>query len=141
MKRISKTKYYLGIAEAVARRSTCLRRQYGAIVVKNDEIIATGYNGAPRGVANCYDVGRCWREENDIPHGERYETCLAVHAEQNALLSASRRDMIGATLYLAGFENGERISGGLVKPCKICERMIINSGIKQVITEKGEEND
>lgn len=140
MKRISKIEYYLGIAEAVAKRSTCLRRQYGAIIVKNDEIIATGYNGSPRGVANCCDVGRCWREENDIPHGERYEACLAVHAEQNALTSASRRDMIGADLYLAGLENGERISGERVRPCKICERMIANSGIGMVVTglEEGE---
>ena len=135
MNRISKTEYYLGIAEAVAKRSTCLRRQYGAIIVKNDEIISTGYNGSPRGSDNCCDVGYCWREENNIPHGEQYESCLAVHAEQNAIISASRRDMIGSTLYLVGFEVGKRIPAKQVKPCKICEKMIINSGITQVITE------
>lgn len=135
MKRISKTEYYLGIAEAVSKRSTCLRRQYGAIIVKNDEIIATGYNGSPRGTDNCCDVGYCWREENNIPHGEQYEACLAVHAEQNAIISASRKDMIGSTLYLVGFENGKRMAQEKVKPCKICEKTIINSGITQVVTE------
>ena len=134
MNRISKTEYYLGIAEAVAKRSTCLRRQYGAIIVKNDEVIATGYNGSPRGTDNCCDVGTCWREENNIPHGEQYEACLAVHAEQNAIISASRRDTINSVLYLVGFENGKRISSEQVNPCKICEKMIINSGITQVIT-------
>lgn len=138
MNRISKTNYYLGIAEAVAKRSTCLRRQYGAIIVKNDEIIATGYNGSPRGTENCCDVGYCWREENNIPHGEQYESCLAVHAEQNAIISASRRDTIGATLYLVGFENGKRIPAEQVKPCKICEKMIINSGVAKVITGEKE---
>lgn len=136
MNRISKAEYYLGIAEAVAKRSTCLRRQYGAIIVKNDEIIATGYNGSPRGSDNCCDVGYCWREENNIPHGEQYEACLAVHAEQNAIISASRRDAIGATLYLVGFENDKRIPAEQVKPCKICEKMIVNSGIIKVVTEE-----
>ncbi len=136
MNRISKAEYYLGIAEAVAKRSTCLRRQYGAIIVKNDEIIATGYNGSPRGSDNCCDVGYCWREENNIPHGEQYEACLAVHAEQNAIISASRRDAIGATLYLVGFENGKRIPAEQVKPCKTCEKMIVNSGITKVVTEE-----
>ncbi len=135
MNRISKSDYYLGIAEAVSKRSTCLRRQYGAIIVQNDEIIATGYNGSPRNAGNCCDVGICWREENHIPHGEKYEACLAVHAEQNAIISASRRDMIGSTLYLVGFENGKRIPAEQVRPCKICEKMIINSGITTVVTE------
>ena len=135
MNRISKTEYYLGIAEAVAKRSTCLRRQYGAIIVKNDEIIATGYNGSPRGTDNCCDVGACWREENNNPHGEQYEACLAVHAEQNAIISASRRDIIGSVLYLVGFEDGKRIPAEQVRPCKICEKMIINSGISIVVTE------
>ena len=98
MNRISKQDYYLGIAAAVARRSTCLRRQYGAVIVKNDEIVATGYNGAPRGEDNCCDVGECWRERNNIPHGEQYEKCVAVHAECNAIISASRRDMLGEGL-------------------------------------------
>ena len=138
MKRISKTEYYLGIAEAVAKRSTCLRRQYGAIIVKNDEIIATGYNGSPRGTDNCCDVGYCWREENNIPHGEQYEACLAVHAEQNAIISASRRDMIGSTLYLVGFENGKVIPSEQVKPCVICKKMINNSGIEKLVIRKGD---
>ena len=138
MKRISKTEYYLGIAEAVSKRSTCLRRQYGAIIVKNDEIISTGYNGSPRGSDNCCDVGYCWREENNIPHGEQYEACLAVHAEQNAIISASRRDIIGSVLYLVGFENRKRLPAEQVKPCKICEKIIINSGIIKVVTEEKE---
>ena len=138
MERISKTDYYLGIAEEVAKRSTCLRRQYGAVIVKNDEIISTGYNGAARGMTNCCDVGECWREANNIPHGTQYETCVAVHAEQNAIISASRQEMLGSTLYLAGFENGEKMTSG-VKPCVICERMIQNAGILRVITEENKD--
>ena len=99
--RRDKINYYLDIAETVAERSTCLRRCYGAIIVNNDEIISTGYNGAPRGRKNCIDLGRCIREELKIPSGERYELCRSVHAEQNCIISASRRDMLGATLYLA----------------------------------------
>lgn len=133
MNRISKKSYYLNIAKAVAARSTCLRRQYGAVIVRADEIIATGYNGAPRGEANCCDVGACWREENKVPHGERYEACRSVHAEQNAIISASRKDMIGGTLYLAGFEDGKPIDAA---PCEICKKMIINAGIKSVVTER-----
>lgn len=138
MNRISKTDYYLSIAEQVAKRSTCLRRQYGAVIVKNDEIISTGYNGAPRGTKNCCDMGECWREANDIPHGTQYEACVAVHAEQNAIISASRQEMLGATLYLAGFENGEKMATG-VKPCVICERMIRNAGINIIVTEENKE--
>lgn len=90
-KRITKDEYYLSIAASVAKRSTCLRRQYGAVIIKNDEIISTGYNGAARGEPNCCDTGECWREANNIPHGEQYEKCVAVHAEQNAIISAARR--------------------------------------------------
>lgn len=129
--RKNKTYYYLGIARAVAQRSTCIRRQYGAIIVKNDEIIATGYNGAPRGEPNCCDVGECWRAAHNIPHGEQYEKCVSVHAEQNAIISAARRDMIGATMYLVGIEDGETIAA---TPCDICRRMIKNAGIKEVVT-------
>lgn len=129
--RPSKHAYYLNIAKAVAARSTCIRRQYGAIIVKDDEIIATGYNGAARGRVNCCDLGVCWREANQIPHGQQYEKCVAVHAEQNAIISAARRDMIGATLYLYGMENGEEIEA---KPCEICQRMIENAGIQRVIS-------
>lgn len=131
MSRISKYQYYFEIAKAVAARSTCLRRQYGAVIVRDDEIIATGYNGAPRGEANCCDVGTCWREENKIPHGERYEACRSVHAEQNAIISAARKDMLGATLFLAGFEGGKEIDA---EPCEICKRMITNAGISYVVT-------
>ncbi len=136
MERISKENYYLSIAAEVARRSTCLRRQYGAVIVKNDEIVATGYNGAPRGDENCCDVGSCWRERNNIPHGEQYEKCVAVHAEQNAIISASRRDMLGSTLYLSGFEAGRPIEDAT--PCLICARLIKNAGIARVVNQKGE---
>lgn len=133
MERRDKINYYLDIAETVAERSTCLRRCYGAIIVNNDEIISTGYNGAPRGRKNCIDLGRCIREELKIPSGERYELCRSVHAEQNCIISAARRDMLGATLYLACI-NGEKtalMSG--TNSCSMCKRAIINSGIKEVI--------
>ena len=100
MKRIDKENYYLDIAETVLERSTCLRRCYGAIIVKNDEIVSTGYNGAPRGRKNCMDLGYCTREAMNVPSGERYELCRSVHAEMNAIISAARRDTLGATLYL-----------------------------------------
>ncbi len=129
MTRISKDDYYLDIAKAVSKRSTCLRRRYGAVIVKNDEIIATGYNGAARGYPNCCDLDSCWREDNNVPHGERYEMCVGVHAEQNAMISAKRTDMIGSILYLYGEENGVKIEA---KPCLICERMIRNAGILEV---------
>lgn len=132
--RPNKDSYYLSIARAVALRSTCLRRQYGAVIVKDDEIISTGYNGSARGEANCCDVGVCWREEHNIPHGEQYEKCVAVHAEQNAIISAARRDCIGATLYLAGIDKGVPIASPA--PCLICERMIKNAGIERVVTDE-----
>ena len=130
--RKSKKEYYLGIAKAVLERSTCLRRKYGAVIVKNDEIISTGYNGAPRGWKNCHELGYCERETLKIPHGERFELCKSVHAEMNAIISASRRDMIGSTLYLAeqNLENPE--------PCTMCRRLIINAGIEKVITKNQE---
>ncbi len=131
--RRDKINYYLDIAETVAGRGTCLRRKYGAIIVKNDEIISTGYNGAPRGRKNCIDLNRCIREELNVPSGERYELCRSVHAEANCIISASRRDMIGGTLYLA-CRNGktdELMSG--TNSCTMCKRQIINAGIKTVI--------
>ena len=133
MNRIDKNNYYLDIAETVSKRSTCLRRKYGAIIVHNDEIISTGYNGAPRGRHNCVDLGRCLRDELKIPSGERYELCRSVHAEANAIISAARRDCIGSTLYLAGREakTGQYIAN--TTPCSMCRRLIINAGIKQVI--------
>lgn len=132
MNRISKENYYLDIALAVAQRSTCIRRNYGAVIVQNDEIIATGYNGSARGEVNCCDTGECYREKMNIPHGEQYEKCVAVHAEQNAIISASREKMIGATLYLVGMENNEILDDA--QPCLICMRMIKNAGICKVIT-------
>lgn len=131
--RPNKTGYYLDIAAAVAARSTCIRRQYGAVIVKNDTIVSTGYNGAARGTPNCCDVGWCWRDTNKIPHGEQYEKCQAVHAEANAIINASREEMEGATLYLAGFENGVRIDDP--QPCLMCARLITNAGIDNVVTK------
>lgn len=132
--RQNKHKYYLDIAAEVAKRSTCLRRQYGAIIVKNDEIISTGYNGAPRGEENCCDKGYCYREAHNIPHGQQYEKCVAVHAEMNAIISAARKDMLGATLYLAGWEEGKRIDRA--EPCEICRKLIKNAGIINVINKE-----
>ena len=133
MKRIDKENYYLDIAETVLERSTCLRRRYGAIVVKNDEIVSTGYNGAPRGRKNCMDLGYCTREAMNVPSGERYELCRSVHAEMNAIISAARRDTLGATLYLAGREakNGELLHDAT--SCSMCRRVIINAGIDRVV--------
>ena len=130
--RPSKDEYYLAIAEAVLARSTCLRRKYGAVIVKDDEIISTGYNGAPRGAKNCCDIGYCYRENEHIPHGERYEACMSVHAEANAIISASRRDMLGSTLYLVGFEaDGSPVED--IAPCFMCQRLILNAGIAFIV--------
>ncbi|MBR1496787.1 MAG: cytidine/deoxycytidylate deaminase family protein [Oscillospiraceae bacterium] len=135
--RTGKESYYLDIADTVSERATCLRRRYGAIIVRNDEIIATGYNGAPRGRRNCTDVNYCAREEMKIPSGERYELCRSVHAEANAIISAPRRDMIDAVLYLSGraAASGELL--GDTTPCSMCRRMIINAGIERVVCRTG----
>ena len=135
--RTSKQNYYLDIADSVLERSTCLRRKYGAIIVRNDEIISTGYNGAPRGRRNCSDLGRCTRETLRIPSGERYELCRSVHAEANAIISASRRDMIGASIYLVGRDarTGELLHDAM--SCSMCKRQIINAGIDRVIIRTG----
>ena len=129
--RIDKTNYYLDIAETVSERSTCLDSNYGAIIVKNDEVISTGYNGAPRGIKACIEYGRCMRKTNK--RGEGYLSCSSVHAEQNAIISANRKDMLGSTLYLVGkkVESGEYVKNP--EPCIICKRMIINAGIDTVI--------
>ena len=132
MERPSQIKYYLDIAAAVAARSTCIRRQYGAVIVKNDTIVSTGYNGTARGLVNCCDLNECYREAHNIPHGQQYEKCKAVHAEANAIINASREEMCGAILFLAGFENGERMKNPT--PCEMCSRMITNSGIRKVIS-------
>lgn len=147
--RLSKTEYYLRIALAVSKRSTCLKRHYGAVIVNDDEIIATGYNGNPRGLKNCCELLYCSRMDKPHNSGD-YSDCHSVHAEQNAMLSASRREMIGATLYLAAEEIeqseycGSAIYGGTTKeihrdiePCPICKRMILNSGIKEVVVRDG----
>ena len=136
--RTSKENYYLDIAEAVLERSTCLRRKYGALIVKNDEILATGYNGAPRGRQNCSDLGHCTRSELKIPSGERYELCRSVHAEANAIISAARRDMMGGTLYLVGREAADGTLIPDATPCGMCKRLIINAGISKVITRTGD---
>lgn len=132
MERRDKVNYYLDLAETVAQRSTCLRRRYGAVIVKNDEVISTGYVGAPRGRANCSDLGYCLRTQLNVPRGERYELCRSVHAEANAIISGSRRDMLGSTLYLAGQEvpTGEYIQNATC--CSMCKRMVINAGIEKI---------
>ena len=138
MERISKENYYLDIAETVLERATCLRRVYGAIIVKNDEIISTGYNGAPRGRANCTDLGYCSREAMQVPRGQRYELCRSVHAEANAIISAARRDTVGGTLYLVG---RDARTGALLPDatsCSMCRRLVINAGLEKVVIRRTE---
>lgn len=130
--RIDKTNYYLDIAQTVAERGTCLRRKFGAVIVKNDTIISTGYAGAPRGRKNCCDLGNCLRQKLEVPAGERYELCRSVHAEANAIIAASRDEMIGSTLYLCCTENDGTVLGG-TDCCSMCRRLVINAGIKNVV--------
>ena len=133
MERVSKVNYYLDIAQTVSQRSTCLRRRFGAIIVKNDVIVSTGYNGAPRGRQNCNDLGSCMRDKLGIPRGERYELCRSIHAEANAIISASREQMLGSTLYLCCTDpNTGDIIGGM-NCCMMCKRQVINAGISKVI--------
>ena len=131
--RVTKDNYYLDIAQTVAERCTCLRRKFGAIIVNNDVIVSTGYNGAPRGRKNCSDLKFCMRDKLNIPRGERYEMCRSVHAEQNAIIAAPREQMLGATLYMACVspETGEVVSG--MNSCMMCKRVILNAGISRVI--------
>ncbi len=133
MERVSKHNYYLDIAQTVAERSTCLRKKYGAIIVKDDSIISTGYNGAPRGRQNCCDLNFCMREKLQIPRGERYELCRSVHSEANAIIAAPRDQMLGATLYMACVSpsDGSLVSG--TTSCMMCKRMVINAGIAKVV--------
>ena len=133
MGRIDKVNYYLDIAETVLERSTCRRSRYGAIIVHNDELVSTGYNGAPRGRDNCLDMCFCLRDRLSIPHGQRYELCRSVHAEMNAIISASRKECMGSTLFLVGCDamTGEYLDS--VEPCSMCRRIIINAGIKRVV--------
>lgn len=137
--RRDKINYYLDIAETVIERGTCLRRNFGAVIVKDDEIISTGYVGAPRGRANCCDLGYCKREKLNVPRGERYELCRSIHAEQNAIISASRKQMIGSTLYLVGKTVYTKDYVEKAMPCALCKRMIINAGIKKVIIRDNKE--
>ena len=134
--RMSKDAYYLEIAKTIAKRSTCLRRNYGAVIVNADRIVSTGYNGAPRGDENCCDRGTCPRIENQIAHNSGdYSDCCSVHAEQNAIIHGTFSDMQGATIYLSGFDSD---SGTLIeaKPCPICSRMIRNAGITRVVSSQ-----
>lgn len=138
--RVSKENYYLDIAQTVAERSTCLRKCYGAIIVKNDVILSTGYNGAPRGRKNCCDLGQCMRDKLNIPRGERYELCRSVHSEQNAIIAASRDQMLGATLYMACIDpaDGSLVSG--TSSCMMCKRVILNAGIAKVVIRDTKED-
>ena len=139
MNRISKENYYLDIAQTVLERATCLRRVYGAIIVKNDEIISTGYNGAPRGRRNCVDMGFCTREALKVPRGERYELCRSVHAEANAIIAAPRETMLGADLYLACTDPKTGAPIGGTTCCQMCKRLVINAGIERVIVREDAE--
>ncbi len=130
--RRDKVNYYLDLAEVVAERATCIRRHYGAVIVKDDEVISTGYVGAPRGRANCNELGYCTRERLGVPRGERYELCRSVHAEANAIISSPRSEMLGSSIYLVGREvkTGEYVERAM--PCAMCKRLIINAGIENV---------
>jgi dCMP deaminase len=139
IKRISKHNYYLDIAQTVSERSTCLRKRYGAIIVKNDSIISTGYNGAPRGRANCNEIGSCMREKLQIPQGERYELCRSVHSEANAIIAASRENMLDSTLYMCCTDPKDGHIIGGINSCMMCKRLIINAGIKTVIIRDTED--
>ena len=131
--RVSKENYYLDIAQTVAERCTCLRKRYGAIIVKNDVILSTGYNGAPRGRENCIDLGYCMRDKLNIPRGERYEMCRSVHSEQNAIIAAPREQMLGATLYMVCVSPEDGSVFGGTSSCMMCKRQVINAGIAQVV--------
>ena len=137
--RRSKENYYLDIADAAQERSTCLRRRFGAIIVRDDEIVATGYNGAPRGRRNCTGLNYCARKELNVPAGQRYELCRSVHAEANAIISAARRDMLGGTLYLVGRDAATGDYYPETTPCAMCRRLIINAGIQTVVCRTGED--
>ena len=140
MSRVSKHNYYLDIAGTVAERCTCMRKKFGAIIVKDDVIVSTGYNGAPRGRKNCSDLNCCMRDKLNIPRGERYELCRSVHAEANAIIAASRERMLGATLYMTCIDSktGELVAG--TNSCMMCKRLIINAGISQIVVRDDKES-
>ncbi len=127
--------YFINIAKVIATRATCLRRKYGAVITKDNIIVSTGYNGAPAGMKDCLEVGKCTRKELQIPHGERYELCHSVHAEANAIIRASGEELNGATIYISGndHDSGECLS----EPCMMCKRMILNARIKKVVYSNG----
>ena len=127
--------YFIDIARAVSARATCLRRRYGAVITKDHIIVSTGYNGAPAGMKDCLDAGKCTRKELQIPHGERYELCHSVHAEANAIIRASVDELKGSTIYISGADSG---SGEcLSEPCMMCKRMILNAKIRKVVYSDG----
>ena len=134
--RKDKINYYLDIAQSVSERSTCLRRRFGCVIVNNDEIVSTGYNGAPRGRKNCTELGECYREKLSVPRGERYELCRSVHAEQNAIISASRKETIGADLYMVGINAKTEEVEPKSSSCMMCKRVVINAGINRVIVRE-----
>ena len=140
MVRRDKQNYYLDMAQVALERITCLRRSFGAVIVKNDVIISTGYNGAPRGRANCIDLNYCIRQQRNVPRGTQYELCRAIHAEANAIIAASREEMIGSTLYLVGrdTQTGEIMRDA--DSCPMCKRQIINAGISQVVIRRDNDN-
>ncbi len=137
-KRPSKNEYYLGIAKEVAKRSTCLRRKFGAVIVNRDQIVSTGYVGAPRGTKNCIDIGHCPREKAGVPQGERYELCRSVHAEMNAVIHASRSEMTGGSLYLVCLSPEDDSFVENAEPCRLCKRVVINAGLKYVFVRQNE---
>lgn len=140
MERKTKINYYLDIAQTVATRATCLRRHFGAIIVRNDVIVSTGYNGAPRGRQNCSDMGECLRDRMKIPRGERYELCRSVHAEANAIIAAPRESMLGADLFLCCLDPATGKPVGGTTSCQMCKRLVINAGISRVFVREDEEN-
>ena len=139
MERVSKNNYYLDIAQTVSERSTCLRRRFGAIIVKNDVIVSTGYNGAPRGRKNCCELGTCYRDSLGIPKGERYELCRSVHAEANAIIAAPRERMLGATIYMVCVDPKDNSIVEGCSSCMMCTRLVSNSGITKVIVRDTKE--
>lgn len=150
--RISPDEYYMELAKTVALRSTCLRVKHGAVIVKDDIVVSTGYNGAPRCKQSCLEVGSCWRKINNIEHGQHYDQCLAVHAEANAIIFGGRANTIGGTIYIGGWNVSDEYyeKGGLfvptmkdlrvdVKPCIMCSKLIVNSGICRVMVYRRSE--
>jgi dCMP deaminase len=127
--------YFIGIAKAVSARATCLRRKYGAVITKDNIIVSTGYNGAPAGMKDCLEVGKCSRKELQIPHGERYELCHSIHAEANAIIRASVEELQGATIYISGIDDKSIECSS--EPCMMCKRMILNANIARVVYSNG----